>query len=110
MRYLFHPTPPHCSTRPSAVDGPAAGNAVLEALTQRNRLQVLSLGFNPLGTVATAKLIEQSKGNALRELLLENTAVGLEFADPILAPVDDLQYLWELSQRVIRAKKVLLMM
>ena len=79
-------------------------------LTERNRMHTFSIGFNPLGTPGTAMLIECSRKNAIRTLHIENTTVGGSNAESAFNRAKDVQYCWELAQRVVRSKSVLLMM
>ncbi len=112
--------------------GQRTAEHLVTALSVRNRIQELKVGFNPLGTIGTARIIEASRQNALRTLLIENTTMtwgskklpeagksdgvdmqggaGDEDDDSAFDPSADVQYIWELAERVKRAKSVLLMM
>ena len=117
--------------------GQMTAEHLVTALSARNRIQELRVGFNPLGTIGTARMIEASRQNALRTLMIENTTMtwgskkrhsgdehshGIELStgndvpdddeddDSALDPSADVQYIWELAERVKRAKSVLLMM
>ena len=63
----------------------------------------VNVGFNPLGTFETAHIIEAMKLNKVRQLRLENTCSAYSGGE------EDLQYVFELSERVARAKNVLFM-
>lgn len=63
----------------------------------------VDVGFNPLGTFETAHIIENMKNNKIRKLKLENTCDVYKGGD------EDIQYVFELSERVARAKNVLFM-
>ena len=136
--------------------GPKTAEDLVTALSVRNRVQELYIGFNPLGLAGTARILEVSRQNALRTLMIENTIIkqaaahaaagaltmsgggsssragggaggkdsnGEKMVKQLLQNDDekeddldhfdlsaDTQYIWELAQRVKRAKAVLLMM
>ena len=127
--------------------GPATAEDLVTALSIRNRVQELRIGFNPLGLAGTARILEVSRQNALRTLMIENTIIkmqlgtssgtdanstngGEDIVKQLIGGGDnteedgedeldnldhfdltqDTQYIWELAQRVKRAKAVLLMM
>ena len=126
--------------------GPKVAEDLVTALSVRNRVQELKIGFNPLGLMGTARLVEVARMNALRTLCIENTIIKLSAiggggsssaASTVGAAGEnqkegapgtddggttttadlehfdlsaDVQYIWELAQRVKRAKSVLLMM
>lgn len=69
--------------------------------TQKCEARIINVGFNPLGTFETAHIIETMKNNKVRELRLENTC------DKFTGGDEDIQYVFELSERVARAKNVL---
>ena len=115
--------------------GQRTGAAIVHALKNRNCLQKLRAGFNPLGREATALIIESMKKNALPALGLENTTVKKSYSNiPRIVDggkeetlfgeawnkhgdgnslkdvdEDDVQYVWELAERTKRSKNVLLM-
>ena len=124
--------------------GPATAEDLVTSLSVRNRLSELKIGFNPLGLMGTARIVEAARQNALRTLFIENTIMKVpgkssstslsanpedngneeknnkekdheddEIDDDDLDHFDlsaDVQYIWELAERVKRAKAVLLMM
>jgi hypothetical protein len=53
--------------------GPKAAEDLVTALSIRNRVQELEIGFNPLGLMGTARIVEACRQNALRTLRIENT-------------------------------------
>ncbi len=71
--------------------------------TSKCEAKQVDVGFNPLGTFETAHIIENMKHNKVRHLKLENTCDAYTGGD------EDIQYVFELSERVARAKNVLFM-